>query len=1132
MNKKFKAALSLLCAVALLVTSIAAVNAAGSKNLYNTDTSYRMYSEWANNTTAGIDRKQVVYVYAFEGETVYYGSSVTNSKVDIDGTTVKSTETGYDIVITAPDGTVLNTLNKDLGDVISGSSGHIRNVTMEKAGPNIDGTNTNGYTPLSFTAEKSGVYEFHFQSVTATAVSADGSNPKPPVMASGTFNQQNSCIAAWDITIADTNKEIKSGRAFANYLSLNTGGNGVSSYTDLYVLTDDSYIYKVDLNGIDPYGFIFFANSRGLCSVELDSAPIYHSVACGENNMSDLKTTCRVDYKSPNSNDTALDKTYKIFFEEPSTELKDILYSEPEKPTPIKNLEFHGTISDNETYQGQGGNFTFDIQSGTSVTITMIFPIENKTNSPANTVTLSNAVTPGKNTFYWDGNFDDGTAVPVGEYSLKDIKITTSSKSGEIHFPWFDVESNNDINITRLNGPDTTSRTMVYYNNLPLPSSKINDTDTVTKSGDYYRLADGTYTYGVYNGYDKNINMQAGIDSNNSDILQFNTTGVILSGGNNAATDIWTYYQGDTLTQSFPIDSIIIKPQPSDTGVLSGLIFYDSDGEGGVYAKSNGDYGLTNIPVTITNANDGKTYTTTTNLNGAYYFYNLPFGTYTIAPTVNSTIYKNTTNNAPQTFSFTATGNAEEIGYYFDDSASKDIIVQKRWTNSIATESKVTIELFAQYTDSLNNTHEIDMNQSVTLNEGNSWKSEFNSLPTTIDGYPAFYFIKEYYTHNGENILIGKSQIIGDKENLTTSAAEGVNGTAYSATFSWNNLSPTQYMVTVTNTPPTDYKVTFHSNINGLADVYKIYATSSDSVYANEAENKNFLENDKTIAEFLDIPILPDDNSAYNNNSYIFAGWYYSDGTPLKWDTDKYLTYTDVYAHWVQVGNVAKDPQDTKITGLNLYSGFDLFGLQIRDEKYNPTDSNGNVIVNNSGLRFVTSYSEGLISNLEGLFTSPYNSNKKAYSDTSLRYGYVTSKTNTVDSYIAYNGLDKSTFKLTLENTKTLSSAADKTKVCAIDSDCTKTLTGTDVDHRNYGDYRISSLVIMYNKQNNDDAAIEAAKNTPVMARSYIRYTDANGIYRNAYNDYTGTQTYGGCSTSYKTVYNIVKGDTDHDITG
>ena len=60
-------------------------------------------------------------------------------------------------------------------------------------------------------------------------------------------------------------------------------------------------------------------------------------------------------------------------------------------------------------------------------------------------------------------------------------------------------------------------------------------------------------------------------------------------------------------------------------------------------------------------------------------------------------------------------------------------------------------------------------------------------------------------------------------------------------------------------------------------------------------------------------------------------------------------------------------------------------------------------------------------------------------------------------------------------------------------------------------------MVISYNTAGKTDAQIESAKRQNIIARPYLRYQDANGLYRTYYQDYTGTKVYGGCSTNYET---------------
>ena len=68
-------------------------------------------------------------------------------------------------------------------------------------------------------------------------------------------------------------------------------------------------------------------------------------------------------------------------------------------------------------------------------------------------------------------------------------------------------------------------------------------------------------------------------------------------------------------------------------------------------------------------------------------------------------------------------------------------------------------------------------------------------------------------------------------------------------------------------------------------------------------------------------------------------------------------------------------------------------------------------------------------------------------------------------------------------------------------------------DHHNYSDYLLYTLVITYNNGEGYDK--------DVLARPYIRYSDANGLERVAYSDYRGTNVLGGCYTNYDAVKNM-----------
>lgn len=271
------------------------------------------------------------------------------------------------------------------------------------------------------------------------------------------------------------------------------------------------------------------------------------------------------------------------------------------------------------------------------------------------------------------------------------------------------------------------------------------------------------------------------------------------------------------------------------------------------------------------------------------------------------------------------------------------------------------------------------------------------------------------------------------------------------------------------------------------------------------------MNDDSTINSFYDIPSV-------EKNTKIFAGWYYDDGTAYKW-SDVFAGETHLYAYWLDVGTVAKTADDTKVTGVNTYSGFDLFGTQIRNAKKDdnyPDGSGSTPAYSTSGLRFVTSLSDSLLKQIDAL------------SDSKPEYGYVLAKTATAKKYA--NGKSGYQIEYKDDNVNGVDTRTEYKYVQNIN--CASQVGGYGsgapaYDHFNSKakTYRIYSLVVTYDSSGRTEEQIEQAKGQELLARSYIRYTDANGLLRTYYNDYTGTNVFGGCSTSFNNVLGIIEGD-------
>ncbi|GEM_PF-1482236 len=300
---------------------------------------------------------------------------------------------------------------------------------------------------------------------------------------------------------------------------------------------------------------------------------------------------------------------------------------------------------------------------------------------------------------------------------------------------------------------------------------------------------------------------------------------------------------------------------------------------------------------------------------------------------------------------------------------------------------------------------------------------------------------------------------------------------------------------------------------------YHINNTEIDDHYNNndiftsyvEAATKE-IKVGETIEEFYTVPeVIPTET---NSCPYIFKGWYYdkendNDSHPVQFGTDKYAK--DIYAHWIKVENVAKDEKDTYAPPKSyngIYGGFDLPGVQIRKEM---RDYNfDNVPKTPGGLRFITSLNMDVVKQINAI--KPNN----------IEYGYVAA---THEQWIEYhrkalNGDEKLQYVSKTANgidTSSANASNENYYGFAKNVNCTSKVANrqngvVNLDHQNFDQYLLYSLVITYE---GEDAA---GKDTNVLARPYIKYTDANGLERVAYSDYRGTNVIGGCYTNYNAI--------------
>lgn len=288
-------------------------------------------------------------------------------------------------------------------------------------------------------------------------------------------------------------------------------------------------------------------------------------------------------------------------------------------------------------------------------------------------------------------------------------------------------------------------------------------------------------------------------------------------------------------------------------------------------------------------------------------------------------------------------------------------------------------------------------------------------------------------------------------------------------------------------------EIVFHDNfaqyLPGELDssIFRVFSTADGAAYPLTIGQPLYTDSAKNYD-------LPD----YDNNKLIFKGWYYdedknNESRPINWTTVSSVAVgstTNIYAHWIVIDNaIQKEAADPKIIS-SQYNGFDLCGVQIRKELEDEQSHYGNV---SAGLRFVTSMSENVYKAVNAL-------------PGDLEYGYVMAKQTSANNNITSS--EKLLYKDANSNgvnTNTKYSFVQNIKCNGV------------VDHYNGQKYRLFTAVISYN---NSPAE---AKSQNIVARSYIKYTDANNLVNRVhYNDYTGTKVYGGCSTSYNAVEGLI----------
>jgi hypothetical protein len=251
---------------------------------------------------------------------------------------------------------------------------------------------------------------------------------------------QNTSVSAWDVTVRRslTATEDITGRLFADYLAMITAGTSCPMFSTLYVLTTDAYIYEVGLRGLDPYGFVVYANGVGFLDSD-GATPLLHDVLADptlpvqeQNQLNVLVGDVKL-----------AEPTHRLFFNEPSPEARRALNAtdgwdgvEPIIPL-IEDFVFEGVLGGNETRPGVGGTFVLDVNVEGRFDGLVISRdgVDFDPDNPSNR-SLDVKDGAGRQQIPWDGLDNAGYAFGVDSYTA-----TVRLRTGEVHFPLLDVEN-------------------------------------------------------------------------------------------------------------------------------------------------------------------------------------------------------------------------------------------------------------------------------------------------------------------------------------------------------------------------------------------------------------------------------------------------------------------------------------------------------------------------------------------------------------------------------------------------------------------------------------------------------------------------------------------------------------------